>query len=105
MKKMTATFAEKMKIVQKLNEICLPVGDGLFKYNAGWTDLRVAELFQKTDKIVAYVRREVLGNLTAHDGAIKVKSENRDFDKRLTQIEDYLTRKNPAWRAAEGGLL
>ena len=86
-----ATFAEKMKIHEILIERLHPVeGTDLFRYEDGWSDLRVSQTVRDTltGSPAATVRKEVFGQLMYAQGG----SPRREHERRITALENQLRR-------------
>lgn len=95
MKKML-TFAEKMKVYKRLKEVCHKKGDFAF-YDAGFNDKVIAIEFNCTHVNVASIRKEMIGQVPSGTGG-GGRAKTVDLIRRVTDIEDYLTRQHPGWR-------
>ena len=98
-----STLANKILIAKKLEEVCTKTIDGFAKYASGWNDRKVADLLGKSINAnhVRHVRQEIVGN-TERTAKPKIQPpiSLSDLETRITQIEDYLTSKNPTWKGS-----
>lgn len=94
------TFKQKMQLHEIMKTHIVKQQDGLYKYiNGIVNDIDMAEKASKiidcriTGPIVRKLRDDMFGKVKPTPNVA-----NGDLDKRVTAIEEYLTRKNPTWR-------
>lgn len=103
-KKTVLTFSDRLKVYEMLKGVCIKVDDKHAVYKSGWNDIRVAEAIggKFTRHHVRYIRTEMLGPTHFRGPYAKkdtTSTASPELEARITQIEEYLTRKNPGWNA------
>lgn len=91
--KSSLTFAQRLKIHERLKQMATSDGNGTCTYKEGFSDDVVAKEFGFSRSNVAGVRRETLGDIRK---ARTVAAHG--IEDRITMIEDFLTSKWPDWR-------
>lgn len=97
MKKNMIDFAKRLEIFKALEKVCVKdeSREGFCYYTSGVSDETLAHSLGVTESNVRGLRQEMFGKLK-----VAKNPESADLERRVTQIEEYLTRKNPAWRDA-----
>jgi hypothetical protein len=98
-KKQFLSFSQRLAVLNKLKEVCTRTTDGFSRYAPGWDDDTVAAAMGKpvNSNHVRSLRQEMIG-LTERS---RTQSDLASIEARVTQIEEYLTRQNPNWKAAQ----
>lgn len=95
MKKQTLTFSEKLKIHDHLKRVLTKNGD-IWQYAPGVDDHTVGEMFGVKPGIIIRLRQEAFGEIRTPRLS---GPSSKELETRVTAIEEYLTSKNPNWRA------
>ena len=103
-KKTRLTFSDRIKVFEALKGVCVKIDANHSAYKSGWNDARLADAIGGgvTKHHVKFIRVEMLG--PSHSRGPYEKKASRptaspELEARITQIEEYLTRKNPGWNA------
>lgn len=86
-------FATAIKVAKFLETVCRKEGDYAV-YEKGYDDHSIADKFSVSFRTVANVRRQTIGPMRS----VAENEADESLEKRITDIEEYLTRKNPNWR-------
>lgn len=93
---------QRLQIVKLLDQTCEKMGDGLIKWKGDWSDHKVASALGEPFNVnhVSYLRTQVYGSqFKSPKGLPKPHQFDSNLNARVLAIEEYLTSKNPVWKA------
>jgi hypothetical protein len=93
-KRQVLSFAERIKVFEALQKVCKKdeANIGFCIYSSGVTDTSLAKSLGVSEVNVRSIRQEMFGKTRL------TRNPDLSLDLRITQIEDYLTRKHPNWK-------